>query len=202
MLGMANKAFADALKNTDCKPNFEPWVFSKRSLYSLRKSMNLVMSTSLNVVSAACMFWADFKFRAMVERIRVNFTRFSPRSVEPGAFDAGAAVDDTDAAGEGGPGEAGGFGGASGADALPGAAGAAPAAACAAGAGSLAGAVAPAAGDVRGAAATLMRQSGAPTWTVSSGFAKISTISPESGALTSIVTLSVSMAAMNSPLLT
>src|SRR5262245_5916606 len=59
--GNALHAATQALTKNDMKPSLVPCVFSKLSLYLLRRSSTAVMSTSLNVVSdaASCCAWTS-----------------------------------------------------------------------------------------------------------------------------------------------
>mmetsp|Transcript_54636 Transcript_54636/g.119661 ORF Transcript_54636/g.119661 Transcript_54636/m.119661 type:complete len:306 (+) Transcript_54636:669-1586(+) len=176
--GICCKAKALAFTNADMNPKRTPCVDSKTSLYCLRRSMMPVMSTSWKVVSMAVVFWASFRRFAMANRMRFIFTRRS-----------------------GGPAAA----------AAAGAAGAAAAGAAAAGAAAFAGAAAAGVGAAAaacGAAAAAFGGASPPgvifarTWptsTVSSALAMISVSVPLSRALTSVLTLSVSMTARMSP---
>src|SRR5581483_1862714 len=75
--GISLSAWMLALTKKPMKPSFTPWRFSNRSLYSFLSLMMALMSTSLNVVSMAAVFWASLSRRAMVCRSLVMRTRSS-----------------------------------------------------------------------------------------------------------------------------
>ncbi len=74
-VGKRFSASTAAFTKKDMKPSFTPCFFSKPSLYFARTSITALRSTSLNVVSCACVCCASSRRSAMRARRRVIGTR-------------------------------------------------------------------------------------------------------------------------------
>mmetsp|Transcript_45841 Transcript_45841/g.74795 ORF Transcript_45841/g.74795 Transcript_45841/m.74795 type:complete len:200 (+) Transcript_45841:918-1517(+) len=183
-LGISIKTLEEALMKADIKPNLTLCFFWKSSLYFSRSSIKFVISISLKVVSMAAVFCASFSRSAIRLLIRDIGTRFS-RLESTGRTAAAAAEASEEASGD---------------------LAIVKGAACVFswGTGMARGASATtsaseAAGLLTGAAAVseggplLMVASGVPTTTVAPDSARVDVMTPLSGALTSTVTLSVSI---------
>mmetsp|Transcript_29736 Transcript_29736/g.45496 ORF Transcript_29736/g.45496 Transcript_29736/m.45496 type:complete len:245 (-) Transcript_29736:354-1088(-) len=183
--GNSCSAAVEAFTKALMKPNFTPCFSKNDSLYFLRVSIKLLISTSWNVVNIAAVFWASLRRAATRWRIRDILVR---RSVRCPRKAVAVAANGTAGAGGGVAGAVG--GGVGGAAAATGGAGAAAAGAAAAGA--TTSGVGAEVGASEGTASESMRYNGLPTSTTSSISPIISTMAPASVARISTDTLSVS----------